>query len=210
MSHVITEFAIPSGSQPWGITTGPDGNLWFAQKDGNSHGAIGTFSLATHSFTMFPTTGVGPTGITVGSDGNLWFTEYSGRIGEINPTSHVINEFPVPISGGVPYDITSGRDGNLWFTVASANPPGGPLLGQINPSTDAINVFPLSSATLRLWDHDRSRWQSLVRGQPTRQGQPVNRRNHPVSDHGHPGDHDRSGCRQSSRSPPAPTSSSRH
>jgi hypothetical protein len=33
---VITEFPISANSRPQGITTGPDGNLWFADGNGNS------------------------------------------------------------------------------------------------------------------------------------------------------------------------------
>jgi streptogramin lyase len=42
-----------------------------------------------------------PQGITNGPDGNNWFVEsglFNGgnKIGEINPTTHAIAEFPIP------------------------------------------------------------------------------------------------------------------
>src|SRR5260370_39797321 len=62
-----------------------------------------------------------PRGITAGPDGNLWFTEFGvGKIGEINPATHVITEFPIPYSIYGPAGITTGPDGNLWFTDATA------------------------------------------------------------------------------------------
>ncbi len=40
-SGVISEFAIPtSGSQPIGIATGPDGNMWFTERAGNKIGQL--------------------------------------------------------------------------------------------------------------------------------------------------------------------------
>jgi streptogramin lyase len=46
----ITEFSLPSGSglfgYPGGITTGPDGNLWFTEMGAN---AIGMINPTTHA-----------------------------------------------------------------------------------------------------------------------------------------------------------------
>jgi virginiamycin B lyase len=41
--YMITEFAIPGpGNAPYGITSGPDGNLWFTEINGNQIGSITT------------------------------------------------------------------------------------------------------------------------------------------------------------------------
>ena len=120
-THVITEFPVPTAKcLPIGITTGPDGNLWFTEDDGDS---IGVINPTTHVITEFPvpTANSWPDGITTGPDGNLWFTEFDGNnIGEINPTTHAITEFPVPTANSAPHGITTGPDGNLWFTEAGA------------------------------------------------------------------------------------------
>jgi len=136
-THAITEFAVPTSDEPWGITSGPDGNIWFALVGGGG-GAIGMFNPTNHSFGSFPLSGGGgPRGITVGSDGNLWFTEYLGnKIGEINPSTHVINEFTLPTTSSYPWDITGGSDGNLWFTIRAYT-----TVGMINPVTDAISML---------------------------------------------------------------------
>ena len=36
----ITEFPLPTGGSPSGITAGPDGNLWFTEFNGNKIGRI--------------------------------------------------------------------------------------------------------------------------------------------------------------------------
>ena len=77
LSPTITEFPVPTAnSGPYGITAGPDGNLWFTESGG---GQIGRITPAAHAITEFPipTANAGPRGITAGPDGNLWFTEYT-------------------------------------------------------------------------------------------------------------------------------------
>jgi streptogramin lyase len=134
MSASIAEFTgVASGSAPFGITVGPDGNVWFTETQGNQ---IGMMNPTTHAIAEFPipTASSSPTGITAGPDGNLWFTEAAGnQIGMINPNTHAISEFPVPTAGSQPAEITSGPDGNLWFTEPAAN-----QIANINPSTHVV------------------------------------------------------------------------
>jgi uncharacterized repeat protein (TIGR01451 family) len=141
LSVTVSEFPIPTtGSNPLGITSGPDGNLWFTE-DSISPSQIAEINPTTHVVSEFPTPtkGGGPFSIAAGRDGNLWFTEGVGdKIGQINPTTHAIAEFLVPTSGSFPLEITSGPDGNLWFTENSGN-----QIGQINPATHAVSEFPI-------------------------------------------------------------------
>jgi streptogramin lyase len=119
-----TEFAVPTGSsQPLDITTGPDGNLWFTENEGNKIGRI-TPSGSITEFAV-PTSNSQPYGITAGPDGNLWFTQPientgSNQIGRITPNGSV-TEFTVPTTFADPTYITSGPDGNLWFTEMTGN-----------------------------------------------------------------------------------------
>jgi len=119
----ITEFTTPTpDSGPFGITVGPDGNLWFTE---DSHSANGIGRITTAGVVIeFPiaTPDAIPSAITVGPDGNLWFTEFNGnKIGRIT-TDGVITEFAIPTVESVPYGgITAGPDGNLWFTEAGGN-----------------------------------------------------------------------------------------
>jgi streptogramin lyase len=116
----IKEFVIPtSNGGPIGITSGPDGNVWFAEQDGNKIGRITTSGVITE-FSL-PAAGSSPQRITAGPDGTLWFTERSGnRIGRIT-TNGLITEFTVPTADSEPWGITAGPDGNLWFTEWTGN-----------------------------------------------------------------------------------------
>jgi len=134
----ITEFAIPDPPgcgaccdncyAPQGITSGPDGNLWYVSSYRNTVGRI----TPTGTVTEFPAAYWNLHDITSGPDGNLWFTEYYGKpgdeegtaIGRITPAG-TITDFPV---SGRPLRITAGPDGNLWFVgdvgVARMTPTG--------------------------------------------------------------------------------------
>jgi len=125
----ITEYNIgpTNGSDPFDITSGPDGNLWFTEFYGNKIGQI--TPSGTITVYAVPTNYSQPSGITSGPDGNLWFTEFYGnKIGQITP-SGTITEYTVPTDGSKPLGITSGPDGNLWFTEFY-----GGKIGRITPS----------------------------------------------------------------------------
>jgi streptogramin lyase len=115
---IANEYATPTtGSAPYYITSGPDGNLWFTENSGHKIAKITTSGVITE----YDVTGVSPHGITSGPDGNLWFTENNtNKIGKIT-TSGVITEYVIPTSSSAPEIITSGPDGNLWFTESNTN-----------------------------------------------------------------------------------------
>lgn len=79
----VTEFHInTTNSGPAGITSGPDGNLWFTLHLGNAIERI-TPSGAVSAFAI-PTANSRSEGITGGLDGNVWFAEtLTSKIGRI-------------------------------------------------------------------------------------------------------------------------------
>lgn len=139
----IEEFYLPQPtlpylSNPWILTPGPDGAIWFTVSCAHTdcvsnpdNEAIGRIT-ADGTITKFPLPfngkpawldGKGPYGITLGSDDALWFTEIRGHaIGRIT-VSGLMTEYPVPFPptfpGHGPYAITSGLDGALWFTAGT-------------------------------------------------------------------------------------------
>src|SRR5579862_1643518 len=93
----FTEYAVETiGSYSYltGITTGPDGALWFTEYFGNNIGRITT----TGVINKYPVPAVSglPLGITLGPDGALWFTEYGGnKIGRVS-VEGIFKEYQVP------------------------------------------------------------------------------------------------------------------
>jgi virginiamycin B lyase len=113
----FTEY--PAGGDPFGITAGPDGNLWFTEMNANKIGRI-TLEGAVTEFSI-PTAASGPQSIAKGSDGNLWFSEDQGaKIGRIT-TSGVVTEFGLTDPSSTPSSIVPGPDGALWFTEYATN-----------------------------------------------------------------------------------------
>jgi virginiamycin B lyase len=135
----LTYFALPTpSSYPFGITVGPDGALWFAEKFGDRIGRITTSGQITEF--EVPTPIAAPFMITAGPDGALWFTEELGnKIGRIT-TSGIITEYPLPGSGPkAPAGIALGPDGALWFTEELG------AIGRIT-TNGVVTQFALSTA----------------------------------------------------------------
>src|SRR6266699_2593067 len=108
-----TEFALPSSpdspSNGGGITTGPDGALWFTQ----GWGPLGRITTQGHITLFSPHYSGGPGRIVAGHDGALWMTEvdpHAGLIGRFSPSSARVPEsrkvsaatFPCPVVTPIP------------------------------------------------------------------------------------------------------------
>jgi streptogramin lyase len=110
-SGAITEFPVPSN--PYWVTAGPDGAIWFTEYTTSFIGRM-TLSGAVTEYPV-PTANPVLNVITTGPDGALWFTENAGnKIGRIT-TAGAVTEYPVPTPGSGPIAITNGQDGALWF-----------------------------------------------------------------------------------------------
>jgi len=140
--QTFTEFPVLS-AYAWGITAGPDGNLWFLSGDPDlvvwlaPEGVMTKFAI--------PTVPADLNQITTGPDGNLWFTESRGRIGRVT-TSGSIAEFPIPTPNGRPNGIAAGPDGALWFTEPNFKERNTGKIGRITTS-GAITEFPIPGSS---------------------------------------------------------------
>ena len=118
---VVSEFetGLTSGVILWGITAGPDGNLWFTEESHNAVGRITPGAVITELTAGFPTGS--PRGIVTGPDGNLWVAMAGGNgaIARVTKAGDV-TEFDVPTPGD-PNDIAVGPDGNLCGSSACAS-----------------------------------------------------------------------------------------
>ncbi len=148
----IAEYLIPRPAKnvpktlPIGITTGPDGAVWFAER---GLGKLGRIDLNTNIITQFRLKGQArfPQNVATGPDGNLWVAAGSTRtwraenhkddpyaaIIRMTPKGKQIGYFSLPMYSD-PRSITPGPDGNLWFTEFSG------FIGQIT-TEGAITSF---------------------------------------------------------------------
>jgi streptogramin lyase len=144
---VITEFPLPTGSGPWAIVTGPDGNLWFTH-------ATGVGKITTSGdVTLYTAPGSGQyRSIAVGPDGNLWFTDIRAPRVLRATTDGVITSYPLPNPANSPWFIVSATDGNLWFT--ETNPDHIDRIGRLDPATGIvtdIELPPLANPPGFIW-----------------------------------------------------------
>jgi len=136
------EIQLCASCEPYGITAGPDGNIWFTVTSADTvAGTIDEINPSTDTITetlAVPTNVVStpnPLGITAGPDGNIWFADGSGAIGVVDDTQLVVTAQPPPdVSVNSPFGITvtdqyasgvadTAFNGNV--TIALAHNPGG-------------------------------------------------------------------------------------
>jgi virginiamycin B lyase len=131
----ITEVAVAGETpgftadpRPSSIVTGPDGNLWFLERNTNSIARVTPGGVVTEFPTGLP--GFASLNqITNGPDGALWFTAFNppGAVGRITTDGVVTIVATGGVTPGFPsanvQGITTGPDGNIWVALPFA-PPG--------------------------------------------------------------------------------------
>lgn len=134
-SHTITEYGTGL-QQPYGITAGSDGNMWFAENC-TTHSYIGKFNAnaldgSVGSINEYATasSSAAPAWIAPGPNGNLWFTEPGvDAIGTMPTSGSEPNEFPLAANSIGEGQIAPGPDNALWF--AEENPNAGHAIGRV-------------------------------------------------------------------------------
>ena len=127
----VTNYPMTDYYNPYGITVGPDGNMWFTEYSGTLGSAIGAIT-PSGTITSYPVDSRpewGPLATTAGPDGNIWFTGGGpdGYIGRLTTSGTFTNMAAAAYPGG----ITAGPDGNLWFTTTGGKHGS---IGRITPS----------------------------------------------------------------------------
>ena len=124
----ITEYPIPVTGTPYGIASGPDGNLWFTDS-GNAAGGskVGHMTpggaITASNVVSLPGTpnqnGLAGA-IAAGPDGNLWLS-HNGAVDSVPRTVTATSQITeYPFSGGI-QDVLAGPDNRIWLTSG----PGG-------------------------------------------------------------------------------------
>lgn len=135
-STKISTAGPPPHGNFFGITAGPDGNLWYT----GLFGMVGRVTPSgVASFQTIKSDDV--QGITAGPDKNLWFTDAEG-IGRITPHG-IVKPFSTGITpDSLPLGITVGPDHNLWFTEFNSG-----KIGRITPQ-GVVSEFQLTNSGL--------------------------------------------------------------
>src|SRR2546427_1106566 len=149
---MITEFR-PAGisqtatSDPLGITSGPDGNLWFTDAGASTIARINPSGTGLAEFKT-NTGAASPVAITRGPDNRIWFTELSSSVNQVgrSSTTGSQNEFGINKPSALPTSIVTGPDGHMWFTDF-----GNGTIGTIDPNAApgaVATTFPITNPAL--------------------------------------------------------------
>jgi streptogramin lyase len=101
------------------MTRGPDGAVWFAERDTgkigriDAHGAMREYNL--------PSPGAVPQGIVFAPNGDIYVTEQgSNAIARVDPVTGAAVDFPTPTPDSTTQSGVLGPDGAIWFIERSA------------------------------------------------------------------------------------------
>jgi virginiamycin B lyase len=137
----MTVFSAPRGRGPYGITTTPDGEVYYASLAGSY---VGYINRETGEATVLepPTPNQGARRVWSDSQGRIWVSEWdAGQLGMYDPETETWEEWALPGSNPRPYSVYVDVQDRVWLSDFSAN-----ALVRFDPQTEIFEVFPLPSA----------------------------------------------------------------
>jgi virginiamycin B lyase len=133
----VEAWKAPKGNGPYGITTTPSGDVWYASLAGDHIAKIDTVS-GDALMVQPPKPNVGPRRIWSDSRGLLWVSFWqSGEIGRYDPQTKTWKVWSLPKSKGGAYAIYVDDKDKVWVSDFLAN-----ALHRFDPQTEKFETFP--------------------------------------------------------------------
>jgi virginiamycin B lyase len=139
-SGQVDVFDAPRGRGPYGITTTPDGQVYYASLAGSYVGQIDT---ETGDVTVLepPTAGQGARRVWSDSQGLVWVSEWNaGQVGVYDPAADTWQEWRLPGDNPMAYAVYVDEHDDVWLSDFGAN-----ALVRFNPDSETFDVIPLPS-----------------------------------------------------------------
>jgi virginiamycin B lyase len=137
----VETFTAPRGEGPYGITTTPSGEVYYASLAGSHIARIDTQTGRARVIEP-PTEGQGARRIWSDSGGRLWISEWNaGRLGRYDPTTSRWREWRLPCDNPQPYAVFVDDDDFVWLTDFGSN-----ALVRFDPDTERFRVIRLSGS----------------------------------------------------------------
>jgi virginiamycin B lyase len=139
-SWKIQVFKAPRGPGPYGITTTPNGDVYYASLAGSY---IGHINITTGDVTVLdpPTQDQGARRIWSDTHKRLWISEWNaGKLALYDPATDKWQEWRIPGSNPMPYAIYVDDHDIVWLSDFGAN-----ALVKFDPTKQEFEVFPLST-----------------------------------------------------------------
>lgn len=133
-------FDAPRGRGPYGITTTPDGGIFYASLAG-SH--IAQIDIETGEATIIepPTPNQGARRVWSDSQGRIWVSEWNvGQVSVFNPADESWNQWKLPGSSPRAYAVYVDDQDIVWLSDFGAN-----SLTSFDPETEQFEVYELPS-----------------------------------------------------------------
>jgi virginiamycin B lyase len=131
-------FDAPRGRGPYGITSTPNGDIYFASLAGSYVGRVNT---ETGEITALepPTPGQGARRVWSDSPGRIWVSEWNaGQVSVYDPTTNAWREWRLPGDAPQAYAVYVDETDKVWLTDFGAN-----ALVRFDPETETFDFFPL-------------------------------------------------------------------
>lgn len=136
-SGKIDAWRAPKGAGPYGITTTPSGDVWYASLAGDHIAKVDTVS-GEATVVAPPKPGVGPRRIWSDSKGLLWVSFWrTGEIGRYDPPRRAWSVWTLPKSREGCYAIFVDDKDQVWVSDWSAN-----AIHRFDPATERFESFP--------------------------------------------------------------------
>ena len=136
----IEIFAAPKGAGPYGITTTPNGSVYYASLAGSYVGLINTI---TGQVTVLepPTPDQGARRVWSDSDGNIWVSEWNaGKLAMYNPQIDTWKEWKLPGNNPKPYAVYVDTKDKVWISDFGSN-----SLYRFDPANQSFKKFDIPS-----------------------------------------------------------------
>jgi virginiamycin B lyase len=133
----VEAWKAPKGPGPYGITTTPSGEVWYASLAGDHIVKIDTVS-GDALMVPPPKPGVGPRRIWADSKGLLWVSFWnSGEVGRYDPLNKAWKVWALPNSGSGCYAVYVDDKDKVWLTDWTSN-----AIVRFDPATEQFDSFP--------------------------------------------------------------------
>jgi virginiamycin B lyase len=136
----IEIFEAPRGRGPYGISTAPDGTIYYASLAGSY---IARLNLETGAAALLepPTSDQGARRVWSDSQSRVWVSEWnSGQVAVYDPATQIWKEWRLPGENPLPYAVYVDDQDMVWVSDFAAN-----ALVRFDPFQESFKVFSMPS-----------------------------------------------------------------
>lgn len=139
-SGILEVFEAPGGSGPYGITTTPGGDVYYASLAGNHIARIDTES-GKAVMVQPPTSDQGARRVWSDSQGRIWVSEWNaGQLALFDPATEAWREWRLPGQAPQAYAVYVDDQDIVWLSDFGAN-----ALVRFDPADESFKTFALPS-----------------------------------------------------------------